>query len=128
MTDPKPNLRWFQFSLRTLLVVVTLCALLCSWFAVKMQQAKRQREAVEAITKVGGRAMYDWQVDANGNYVRNAQPPATKWLRNLLGDDFFGRVVEVEFDDTKVTDEVLIKVRQELPNCKIRYKAKLWTG
>jgi hypothetical protein len=26
----------------------------CSWFAVKMQQAKRQREAVEAVRKLGG--------------------------------------------------------------------------
>jgi hypothetical protein len=54
MTVAKPKLRWFQFSLRTLLVFVTLCAIPCSWLAVKMQQAKRQREAVVAIEKLGG--------------------------------------------------------------------------
>jgi hypothetical protein len=30
ITAPTPKLRWFQFSLRTLLVFVTLCAILCS--------------------------------------------------------------------------------------------------
>ena len=38
MPDPTPKLRWFQFRLRTLLVVVTLCAVACSWVAVKMWQ------------------------------------------------------------------------------------------
>ncbi len=40
MTDPKPKLRWFQYSLRTLLIVVALWAIACScfasWFAVTM--------------------------------------------------------------------------------------------
>jgi len=29
-------LRWYQFSLRTLLVFVTLCAMACSWLGVKI--------------------------------------------------------------------------------------------
>jgi len=40
MTTPKPTRRWFQYSLRTLLVLVTVCAIPCSWLGVKVQQAK----------------------------------------------------------------------------------------
>jgi hypothetical protein len=59
MSDPKPKRRWFQFSLRALLVFVTLCAIVCSWLTVKLQQAKRQREAVAEFEKLGGAVFYD---------------------------------------------------------------------
>ena len=35
---PKSKLRWFQYSLRSLVVFITLCAILCSWLAVKRWQ------------------------------------------------------------------------------------------
>ncbi len=46
-TTPKPR-RWLQFSLRTM-VVVLICSIPCGWLARKMKQAKKQREAVQAI-------------------------------------------------------------------------------
>lgn len=52
MTVPKPKLRWFQYSLRTLLVIVTLCGIPCSWLAVKLQQARREHEVAAAIEKL----------------------------------------------------------------------------
>jgi hypothetical protein len=91
MTAPKPKLRWFQYSLRTLMVFVTLCAIPCSWLAVKMQQVKRQREAVAAIEKLGGIVL--WSGDPSG--------PA--WVRGLLGDDFY-RSVLVVLARSDVTD------------------------
>ena len=51
--DPKSKLQWFQFSLKTLLIVVTLVAIPCSWLAVKLKEAKEQREAVAEIEKLG---------------------------------------------------------------------------
>jgi hypothetical protein len=91
MTEPKAKRRWFQFSLRTLLVFVTFCAICCSWFAVKMQQARQQRVAVAAILKLGG------SVD---------RPELSKpaWLRNLLGNDLFSNVQAANFFGTQVTD------------------------
>jgi hypothetical protein len=63
-STPKRKLRWYQFSLRTLLIGVTLVACACSWLAVKMQQARRQKEAVEAIGKAGGAIRYENQLEA----------------------------------------------------------------
>ena len=54
MTESKQKRPWFQFSLRTLLVFVTLCALLCSWVTVKTKQARRQREAKERVYELRG--------------------------------------------------------------------------
>lgn len=62
MTDESPKRRrWFQFRLRTLLIAALVLSLPLSWFAWRMEKAKRQREAVQAIEKLGGEAYYDWQ-------------------------------------------------------------------
>ncbi len=50
----KPRLRWYQYSLRSLCLVMLLACIGMSWVGVKMQRARRQREAVEAIKKLGG--------------------------------------------------------------------------
>ncbi len=50
MTDqpPKPRRRWFQFSLRTLLIAVTLVAgVLVAWRAY-VEPYRRQRETMKA--------------------------------------------------------------------------------
>ena len=48
---PASRRRWFQYSLRTLMLIVLLCAIACSWFASKMQEVRKQREADEAFRK-----------------------------------------------------------------------------
>ena len=95
MTDaPKPKLRWFQFSLRTLLVFVTLCAVPCSWLGVKMQKARQQRKAARAIEELGGEV--GW-----------SEPSGPAWLRSLLGDDVFRHVDSVDAFVSDVDDAAL---------------------
>ncbi len=45
----KPRRRWYQYSLRSLLVLTLLVSVGMSYVAVRMQRARRQKEAVEAI-------------------------------------------------------------------------------
>ena len=49
----RPKRRFLQFRLRTLLIAVLVLSLPLSWFAVKMERARRQREAVEVIERLG---------------------------------------------------------------------------
>ena len=88
--------RRFQFSLRSLLVLVVVVAVPFSWLGIEIKRTKRQGDAVAAIEKFGGTVEYDWQGDANGKRVRNAQPQGPKWLRALLGVDIFGQVRSIE--------------------------------
>jgi hypothetical protein len=96
-----------QFSVRTLLIVVTLFAAACSWFAVNMQNAKRQREAVDTVLKwrdsVGIKNIgvsYDWQT---GSSAGRREPPIPSWLRNALGDDFFYNVSRLYVNGADLT-------------------------
>jgi hypothetical protein len=99
--------RRFQFSIRTLLVLTVAVALPCSWMTVEMKRSREQQEAVEAIENFAGSVGYDWEYDADGNPVKNAQPSGPEWLRKLRGNDLFNSVVRVFFHSNQVTDEGL---------------------
>jgi hypothetical protein len=92
LTTPKPKPRCFRHHRRALLLVVLL-SIGMSWFAVKMQRAKKQREAVESIAQVGGKVLYDYKFGASGAMIPNSESPWPAWARQLLGDDFFSNVV-----------------------------------
>jgi hypothetical protein len=81
-----PRLRWKVVGLLGPVAVVAL-----GWFLLRLHRAGVQRQAVEAITKLGGSVFYNCQYDGQG-HIRSAGPPGANWLRNLLGADFFGRV------------------------------------
>lgn len=84
--------RWFQFRLRTLLILVALCALLSAWVSGPLRRAHRQRMAVERLTELGAAVTYDYQEGDSAV----AEPPGPNWLRELLGVDCFANVVGVE--------------------------------
>ncbi|MFZ1936591.1 MAG: hypothetical protein WCB27_08205 [Thermoguttaceae bacterium] len=96
----------FQFSLRSLMVATVAVAIPFSWLAVETEQAKRQREIVERIQKLGGNVLYNGQLDA----ILSPAPPGPIWLGKLLGDDFFANVVQVLLGGTHVTDDDLEQI------------------
>lgn len=94
MTVEQPEFRrWFQFRLRTLLIGVVVLSVLLSWFAARMEKARRQRAAVEAIQGMGGVVYYEWPIVPPGAAPK---PPPSTWLRTVLGNDFFDRVKRVD--------------------------------
>jgi hypothetical protein len=46
---PKRKRRWYQFSLRTLLVVTVILALVLGWLGKKIEQDRNEREIIDGI-------------------------------------------------------------------------------
>lgn len=91
--------RPFRFSLRALLVFVLVCAISFNWLSITMHEARKQREAVVAIEKLGGHVGYDYEYDhwkaheGEIGFQEQPEPPGPLWLRELAGDDFVDSVV-----------------------------------
>jgi hypothetical protein len=112
MTNPQPKRRFLRFNLRTLLVCVVLLSLPLGWFACRMQQARRQREVVESINKLGGGVRYDYH---DGVCDPRTHPSVPAWLLAVFGDDFFADVVGVGFFGKDISDDDLALL-EKLPH------------
>jgi hypothetical protein len=110
--DPKPasatKRRWFQFTLRTLFVVVTAFACWLGWNAQTVHRRARARHGIEAS---GGEFIYSplqptWRVvfqrPIHGDSVDYAYE--VPWVRRILGDSP-ARIIF--FDRRAPTDEEL---------------------
>jgi hypothetical protein len=90
---PKRKRRWFQFSLRTLMIFTVIVAVPCAWMGRKIDQKRHERNAVETIRKLGGAVYYNYEMETDFEPPEdrhfNAQPHGPGWLRRILGDDFF---------------------------------------
>ncbi len=107
--------RWFQFTLRSVLLFMLVSVLVCSYLATRMYHARQQRKAVEWIERESaptahysppGSVLYDYQFDPTSTKCiseqgRSRHPSEPQWLRNLFCDDFFHDIVaaDVSRDD-----------------------------
>ncbi|MCX7424590.1 MAG: hypothetical protein NTW96_03015 [Planctomycetia bacterium] len=80
----------FRYTIRSLLVLTAIIAL---WLGHVTNRARRQREAVAALVEVGAEVRYDWQSFQN----RDEGPSGPRWLRELIGDEYFQDVVSVRY-------------------------------
>jgi hypothetical protein len=76
------KLRWYQYRLRSLFILTFLVSVFMSWFTVKLNQAKRQKAAIEALT---GDFAGDVEYEPSSSYIPD-------FLRDKLGEDFFSDV------------------------------------
>jgi hypothetical protein len=101
MTVPenKPKLkgRWFQYSLSSLAVFVTLLCVSLAWLAYERNLVRERVAAIEAIEKLGGNVGFD-----------SKKPFRPTWLRSLVGDNTPGEVIEVAIHNPQFSDADLI--------------------
>ena len=90
--------RWHQFSLKTMVVVMTLACVAAGWLAYERNEVRKRATIIAVIEKLGGTVDYD-----------ESQPFRPRWLRPLLGDKSPGEVAQV-FLVGEVTDAELIQV------------------
>jgi internalin A len=101
--------RWFRFSLRALLVVVTV---FCVWLGLETNRAFKQAAAVKRIKELGGYLQFDYERDDHDKEIPNAEPWAPKWLRTVASEDFFRRVHTLDFSIIGRSPEPTIKLEQ----------------
>src|SRR6476660_8607704 len=99
--------RWKQFSLRGLLLLTTAVALLLAWYAWRLQKARSERDAAEAILRAEGEVAY---ADQFGGGVSRLTPlPATgsNWISGLsertFGVDPFRPLISLKLYDDEST-------------------------
>lgn len=107
--------RW-QFSLRTMLVVMVLASITLSWFATRLHKARRQQEAVREILKIEGcEVAYDGEdvYSPDLHFGKRPPLPPVSWSESLFGKDFVHRAGTVGLPAARV-DEVIPQL-QRLP-------------
>jgi hypothetical protein len=72
---PKRKRRWFQFSLRSLMIFILICAVACDWFG---WQAKIVRDRKSELNRVVNVRLIG--IDSDD------QAKAIPWVRRFLGD------------------------------------------
>jgi hypothetical protein len=98
MEQTKPRRRWLKFSLGGLLLAITLLCLLFGWQA---DRVARQRRAVEMVERLGGYVAYEHQWYESppfSHYNPRIEPRGPRWLRGLVGEDWFRTVALVSFE------------------------------
>lgn len=98
MPDESPKRhKWFQFTLRTLLVAVLVLSVPLSWFAVRMEQSRKQKRSIEALEAVG----------CGISYEAKELPAVVVWAESFLGRDFFYEPTLVYGSGSDITDDDL---------------------
>jgi len=112
--NDKPKRRWPRFSLRKLLLLVTIASVGFGWLGLKLRQAQRQKEAVEGIVNSGGWIWYDDEVASNGRFLPGSKASRATWWRRVIARDFIANPVtlasttlfkepERQFDDASLS-------------------------
>jgi len=114
----KPKRRWFQFRLRTLLIVIALLATALGWLGWQLRFIRSRRMAMDETRK--------WAVETN--QMRRALPYWTEvrdpeeipWYRRALGDATVARVLII--NGGGATDDDARRLRELFP------EADIWDG
>ena len=80
----KPRRRWLQFSLRTLLIVVTVLSVPLGWVGWRLGQVRREQATITWIEEMGGRVYYQ----------SNYKPDDRSWWEEST-DKWFGERVRL---------------------------------
>ncbi len=104
-------------SVRVLMATILAVSVALAWWSHK---ARKQRRAVAALDRAGVSVTYDYDY-ADGKYDHAAEPWGPRWLRRLIGDEYFQEVAEVALlKGDEVTDEHLA-ILEDLPHLRRLY-------
>ena len=89
----KQKRRWYQFSLRALLIGV---AAVCAVFAWGIQVGGRRHQIICRLQKEGAGLAFRHQFDDSGTYLPSAKPPGMSVLKLVFGEFYAAQVRSIE--------------------------------
>jgi Leucine rich repeat len=98
----RPIRPWARISIRVMMLLVLTIAVPLGWL---VNRARQQREAVEAVQKYGGWIHFDYEF-VNGALIPGGTPRGPRWLRTMLGDEYFRTVRFVSFEYERSSGKV----------------------
>ncbi len=111
-----PKRRWLRFSLKSFLLINCIFGV---WLGMCVRDALQQRRAVAMVQRLNGKYEYDYEFNAMpqpnvrqaamrarlaGNAPVVIEAPGPRWLRRLIGDDYFVDLHRVDLIDAQATD------------------------
>ena len=88
----------FQFSIRSLLVLVVVVALPCSWLSTEMSMARKQKATVTEIRRLNGRVWYESNVSETYFEALSRHPRNPRWMEDLVGIDLLENVLDARVE------------------------------
>ena len=123
--EPKRKRRWFQFSLRTLLIGVTLVAVACGYVGrqVAIVKAREAMAAAPGVDSVVAAAPRDIITSLSSGsevvHVTSDSRESVPWFRSWLGDRYYlGLSV-----DKSASDDEIARYKQAFPEATIMRRA-----
>jgi hypothetical protein len=110
---PKRKRRWFQFSLRSLMIVVTLLAVPCANVGWQAKIVNERRRLLESVLLHQGVAYPDLSPSHSSGPLPDRSPPC---IRRLMGDVWMDGI----YQDAKTSDEVLERVATTFPEAIVK--------
>ncbi len=112
-SPPQPR-RWFQFSLRTLFVIVAICCIGMGWLGWELHIVQSRK------------ALLNWIADTHCYYVTDdfAEPAQVSWIRRLLGDHEITGIELLESTDVKQLE----RIKAAFPEAQIRLWPEMPAG
>lgn len=99
---------WAAIGFRVAVAIVAVVVVAIGW---RSNHVRHQRRIVAEVAKYDARIQYDHELRGRTG------PPGPRWVRSLLGDDFFTTVAGVEIVADRVTGETVAAV-SALPHLK----------
>lgn len=108
--------RRFQFSLRTMLMALTVFASAAALVSIRFEAKHREQAAIAKLAEKGAHVVYDWQL---ANPTAKA-PPGARFIGENMSDLLFANVAAIDGNKSDIGDGDLALLR-EFPRLEILY-------